>query len=126
VTPVIANPARPLAAATVAAPVLIQQVTLGMQGDSVLLLQQTLARLGFFAQTPTGYFGPVTAAGIRAFQSAHALAATGVLDAATLAALNQNAAPATTSASTVSSLQAQISTLLALVQSLQARLAALK
>ncbi len=43
---------------------------MGMKGDDVTLLQQKLQSLGFFpkAETPTGFFGPITLKAVQDFQ----------------------------------------------------------
>ncbi|OAT81743.1 glycosyl hydrolase family 18 protein [Desulfotomaculum copahuensis] len=52
-----------------------------MQGDygpPVTALQQQLKQLGYFQTTPTGYFGPVTAAAVTGLQAGHGLTADGI------------------------------------------------
>lgn len=49
-----------------------------MQGAEVKKLQQALKVLGFFNETPLGYFGPVTQAAVRRFQESAGLEATGI------------------------------------------------
>jgi peptidoglycan hydrolase-like protein with peptidoglycan-binding domain len=58
----------------------------GAKGDTVLWLQELLAS-AVPAQEVTGIFASQTAANLRAFQSAHAIAPTGVAEAATWQAL---------------------------------------
>jgi peptidoglycan hydrolase-like protein with peptidoglycan-binding domain len=58
----------------------------GAKGDQVLWMQEHLAS-SIPAQETTGYFGAQTTADLKAFQSAHAIAASGVVEAATWSAL---------------------------------------
>ena len=86
------NPAsastRPAAAATTVAPAPGRAVlSFGASGSTVLELQQKLAALGFFAETPTGYFGPVTARAVAAFQTSRGLEPVGYVGPRTSAAL---------------------------------------
>ena len=48
--------------------VFTQFLSVGSTGTEVEQLQQVLQRLGYFASEPTGYFGPVTANAVKAFQ----------------------------------------------------------
>lgn len=59
----------------------------GVSGTDVAALQRLLAGLGFDPGPIDGVFGSGTAAAVRAFQSAHGLAADGVVGAQTRAAL---------------------------------------
>ncbi len=61
----------------------------GMSGTDVMELQNRLAREGFFTATATGYYGPVTVASVRAYQSAHGISAVGNVGPQTRAMLNQ-------------------------------------
>lgn len=61
----------------------------GMSGTDVMELQKRLAREGFFTVTATGYYGPVTVASVRAYQSAHGISAVGNVGPQTRARLNQ-------------------------------------
>ncbi len=58
----------------------------GSKGDQVLWMQEHLAS-AIATQEVTGYFGSQTLANVQAFQTAHAIAATGVVEAATWTAL---------------------------------------
>ncbi len=58
----------------------------GGKGDQVLWMQEHLAS-AIPAQETTGYFGAQTTADVKAFQSAHAIAPSGVVEAATWNAL---------------------------------------
>ncbi len=93
-------------------------------GEDVQALQQLLVSLGFLKETPTGYFGVKTRAAVSAYQAAHAIPMTGVLGPRTRAALSGSMTASTTTPTT-STLQAQIALLVAQVQLLQAKLAAL-
>ncbi|ALA53201.1 peptidoglycan-binding protein [Shouchella clausii] len=59
----------------------------GSRGGSVTALQEDLRKLGFFNQSPTGYYGTVTRDAVRAFQRANNLQADGIAGPATQAAL---------------------------------------
>ena len=48
--------------------------------DHVTEVQRRLKRVGLFDVDPTGYFGPITEAGVKAFQKRNHLASTGVVD----------------------------------------------
>jgi hypothetical protein len=61
----------------------------GSRGDEVVALQQKLAGLGLLSSAATGYFGALTQAAVRAFQSAHGISPVGYVGPATRAALNQ-------------------------------------
>ncbi len=101
-----------------------QALSAGARGSDVTELQKLLARLTYYTGPVTGYLGPLTGAGIRAFQSAHSLAVTGIVDEPTRIALNQ--VPGVSVVLAPSSVQTQINALLALVAQLQARLAELQ
>lgn len=49
-------------------PAFLRSLAVGSRGDDVTELQQFLAGRGFFAMTPTGYYGPITAAAVRNWQ----------------------------------------------------------
>ncbi len=59
----------------------------GDRGEAVMLLQQTLKKLGYLASEPDGQFGSGTENAIRAFQRANGLTADGVAGKGTLAIL---------------------------------------
>ena len=63
-------------------------VQMGSQGVGVSLLQVILRRHGDYSGPVTGYFGPLTKAGVRHFQTASSLSVTGVVNAATADALD--------------------------------------
>ena len=60
-------------------------------GDRAVAVQYALARLGVAVGTVDGKFGPGTERAVKAFQTAARLPSTGVVDAATLAALDAKA-----------------------------------
>ncbi len=61
----------------------------GTSGDAVRELQERLRALGFFTfPTSTGFFGPITLAAVKAFQTANGIPATGFVGPLTRAALN--------------------------------------
>ncbi|MFF4093359.1 peptidoglycan-binding protein [Streptomyces sp. NPDC001834] len=55
----------------------------GTQGERVRELQARLRQIGHFDRSPTGYYGGVTAAAVRSFQTKRGLAATGETDTVT-------------------------------------------
>src|SRR5436309_922014 len=63
-------------------------VAAGAHGDRVVAIQYALGRLGVLHVPVDGGFGPKTQDAVRSFQAAHGLAASGVVDAATLSALD--------------------------------------
>ena len=79
----------------------------GMHGDEVAHLQTVLSQLGFFSDTPSGYYGKMTIDAVSKFQAAHGLDKLGVVGPATRALLNslstgQKTIVATTTPSTAS------------------------
>jgi peptidoglycan hydrolase-like protein with peptidoglycan-binding domain len=70
-------------------PISIQIMGYGATGESVVLLQQTLQRLGYFPfdLAVTGYYGMTTARAVQGFQRAHGIVATGHVGPCTQAAL---------------------------------------
>jgi hypothetical protein len=60
----------------------------GMRGEGVLELQKRLAKEGFFAVSPTGYFGAITETALKAYQRAKGIATVGILGPITRASLN--------------------------------------
>lgn len=59
----------------------------GAQGPDVYAVQGMLKSLGYFQGKITGYYGPDTANGVRVFQKANGLPATGAVDDPTLQAI---------------------------------------
>lgn len=64
-------------------------LSMGMSGQDVLELQNRLSDEGYFTSVPTGYFGPITEAAVRAYQTANGLPAVGIVGPLTRALLNQ-------------------------------------
>jgi peptidoglycan hydrolase-like protein with peptidoglycan-binding domain len=64
-------------------------LTVGSKGPQVLAVQYTLGRLGHLTSLADGSFGARTAAAVTAFQQRCSMPADGVVDAATLRALDQ-------------------------------------
>lgn len=60
----------------------------GDRGAAITALQQELNRLGYLSASPTGYFGPETAAAVKAFQRANGISAVGYVGPSTRSALN--------------------------------------
>lgn len=60
---------------------------LGDTGQQVLMLQENLARLGFFQVSPTGYYGRLTYQAVKGFQISAGLSPDGVAGEKTLAAI---------------------------------------
>ncbi|OGG60429.1 hypothetical protein A3C86_02955 [Candidatus Kaiserbacteria bacterium RIFCSPHIGHO2_02_FULL_49_16] len=61
----------------------------GDSGKDVLALQKRLSALGFFSGSATGYFGNVTKAAVKKFQTARNIQPVGYVGPSTRAALNQ-------------------------------------
>jgi peptidoglycan hydrolase-like protein with peptidoglycan-binding domain len=80
----LATPLTPLTSVTPNAS--YPELSGGGKGDQVLWMQEHLAS-AIPAQETTGYFGSETTTNLEAFQTAHAIPASGVTDAATWAAL---------------------------------------
>jgi len=64
-------------------------LTVGSRGTEVTALQQKLTALGFYTGPVTGYFGPLTAQGVRNLQKANGIETVGFVGPATRAALNR-------------------------------------
>lgn len=64
-------------------------LSMGMSGQDVLELQNRLREEGYFNVASTGYFGPLTASAVKAYQAANGLPAVGVVGPQTRALLNQ-------------------------------------
>ena len=71
---------------------LTADVKMGSQGEKVFMLQDFLRAEGHFNLASTGYFGPITAASLKSYQTANGLTATGILDDATLVAMQSEVA----------------------------------
>ncbi|MEX2033461.1 MAG: peptidoglycan-binding domain-containing protein, partial [Candidatus Colwellbacteria bacterium] len=107
-----------------------QSLRFGSQGNDVTELQKQLTAEGVYSGPITGYFGPLTQAGIKAYQKKYGIDQVGVVGPLTRAQLNKSAvAGAATSAEAVAiqakigELQTQLVALLQkLVEALQAQL----
>ncbi len=64
-------------------------ISFGDSGKDVLELQKRLAELGFFSGSATGYFGPITEAAVKKFQTARSIQPVGYAGPSTRALLNQ-------------------------------------
>lgn len=85
--PALQNAGQVLGASTYA---FNNNISEGTQNDEVKELQEQLRSLGFFTfHTSTGYFGPITLAAVKAFQTANGIPATGFVGPLTRAALNK-------------------------------------
>ena len=71
---------------------LTADVKMGAQGEKVMMLQDFLRAEGHFTLASTGYFGPITMAALKDYQTANRITPTGALDNATLAVMQSEAA----------------------------------
>lgn len=70
--------------------VFTQTLQLGSTGNEVVELQKVLIAEGFLKiAAPTGYFGPLTEAAVKAYQTAHGIEAVGIVGPKTRAELNK-------------------------------------
>jgi peptidoglycan hydrolase-like protein with peptidoglycan-binding domain len=79
--------------------VLNQDLAVGSSGAEVTALQQELVSLGLLNTTPTGYFGSLTEAAVKAFQASHGIAAVGTVGPVTRAAFSSLALSSSSSCS---------------------------
>ncbi len=98
----------------------------GMSGDAVTELQKRLTNEGVYSGPITGYFGPLTSAGVKAYQQKYGISQTGTVGPLTRAKLNVGQVAGVSTANTeviraqIASLQAQVVVLLQqLLQMLQ-------
>ena len=97
------------------------EIGVGAQGTEVTSLQTWLENNGYYSGPVTGYFGALTEAGVENFQTANGISDTGYVGPLTLAALNAKASGTTTAnSSTLAQLEAELNSLLAQIQSLEA------
>ena len=75
-----------------AASPLTDDVKFGAHGEKITMLQDFLRAEGHFTVASTGYFGPVTMAALKSYQTANGLTPTGTLDTATMAVIQSEAA----------------------------------
>jgi peptidoglycan hydrolase-like protein with peptidoglycan-binding domain len=102
-----------VSAATFTRPLII-----GSHGSDVSALQQILNQQGYLPTSPTDYFGSLTAAALKKFQTAHGIEALGGVGPKTRTLLNSLSTAPTDKAALIASLLAQ-------VKALQAQIAAL-
>lgn len=69
-----------------------KNLSVGMSGDDVTELQNRLTLEGVYTGPITGYFGPLTMAGVKAFQSKYGIDQVGVVGPITMAKLNEGGA----------------------------------
>jgi peptidoglycan hydrolase-like protein with peptidoglycan-binding domain len=69
-------------------------LSVGSEGETVVILQDFLRAEGLFTAQSTGYFGPITEAALRSYQSRNGLTPTGETDIATLVAMQADTASA--------------------------------
>lgn len=96
----------------------------GDGGDDVQALQEVLVSAGFLTVAPTGYFGSLTSAAVQAYQRAHSISPTGYVGPLTISLLNAGSGPKVIT--DTSALQTLLSSLVAQLQVLQAKLAQLQ
>lgn len=134
ITPATPNPALPALTAAAPQASFNRSLSVGSTGDDVRNLQTRLLGEGFFRGEATGYFGPITAAAVKAYQAKYGIDQLGIVGPATRAQLNKlvtanaesNAAATTQlTPAQVSVIMSQINILLQQVQELQAKLKAL-
>lgn len=65
-----------------------QYLSLGSEGAEVTALQKKLTTLGFYSGSITGYFGPLTEAAVKAYQTARGISPLGFVGPSTRTALN--------------------------------------
>lgn len=63
-------------------------LSIGMRGEEIAVLQERLSETGYFKGPVTGYFGPLTRSALMRLQRANGLSATGTLNAETRMLLN--------------------------------------
>jgi hypothetical protein len=74
-------------------PVFNRQLSIGMSGYDVWVMQRILAQEGLLTAQPTGYFGSATETAVMEYQSAKGLGIVGIVGPATRAALSQSLMP---------------------------------
>jgi peptidoglycan hydrolase-like protein with peptidoglycan-binding domain len=84
---------RPVTTTSPAPSTTVPSGQIGSSGPAALQLQQSLSALGYWLGTPDGKFGGTTQQAVWALQKAAGLPRTGVLDAATAAALAAGTVP---------------------------------
>ena len=102
-------------------------LSLGSRGADVTELQKILTAEGVYTGPITGYFGPLTQAAVKAYQTKHGLDPVGIVGPKTRVALNAgNGTVAGASTVNTDALLAQLQALLAQVAKLQAELKAMQ
>lgn len=71
---------------------LTADVKMGASGEKVMMLQDFLRAEGHFSAQTTGYFGPLTEAALKSYQTANGLTPTGTLDNPTLSQIQTESA----------------------------------
>jgi hypothetical protein len=101
---------------------------IGYRGQEVLDLQVRLQAEGYFKANPTGYFGSITRAAVKAYQQMHGISATGFVGPLTLASLNSTSETAFATPAVnpqVAAIKTQLISLIQqLISELQAQVAA--
>ncbi|HEY4498979.1 MAG TPA: polysaccharide deacetylase family protein [Candidatus Paceibacterota bacterium] len=97
-------------------------LSLGSRGDDVTELQKRLTAEGVYSGPITGYFGPLTQAGVKAYQAKIGVEQVGIVGPKTRLALNSGAPTVAGASTSVEALMKQLQELLALVAKLQADL----
>ena len=109
-------------------------LSVGSTGDDVRNLQTRMLSEGVYTGPITGYFGPLTQAGVKAYQAKYGIDQLGIVGPVTRAQLNKvfmanegsnAAATSQLTAAQISTIMSQINALLQQVQVLQAKLKAL-
>lgn len=95
-------------------------LSVGATGNDVIELQKLLQSRGFFSETPTGYYGPVTAAAVSRYQASKGLEQVGFVGPRTLAALNgETAVTSTDTAAQLAQLYAELERLMSELKKLK-------
>jgi hypothetical protein len=125
--PTVATPATPLGQVLGAAMFnFASDLRVGMTGNAVTELQKRLTNEGVYSGPITGYFGPLTSAGVKAYQQKYGISQVGTVGPLTRAKLNASQVAGVSIVNTeairtqIASLQAQVVVLLQqLLQMLQ-------
>jgi len=126
-------PAGQVLGATTTTYIFTRTLSVGSRGDDVTELQKRLTQEGVYSGPITGYFGPLTEAGVKAFQEKNGLEQVGIVGPKTRALLNQGSSGTATPAPSPSltdeqraTIAQQILTLLGQITALQAKLKTLQ
>ncbi len=94
---------------------------LGSEGEDVTELQKILIAGGYLdIDAPTGFFGPLTEAAVKAFQKANGLESVGIVGPLTRALLNKGTTPSSDTQKKILELQTLIDSLIAQMNALRA------